>query len=197
MTKTGLRSGVHLIHRRVSYRSELREYCSDMEDFWLISIFSASRSKPMQAIVISSDSEGDGPSAGSGKSGWVDTAFKCFLIWFEACHRYRSRTRFRPKEEFEETQLDEEPDSILDDISSAVSGAQDDSIMGPDSEEEEEEVNDILAEDWYSAIHLFCVYLTIISKLWYLPCSFVQNIFLFCCYFKSNHVRVRRDSICT
>lgn len=98
----------------------------------------------MQVIVISSDSEGDGPSAGSGKPGWVDTAFKCFLTWFEAWHRHRSRTRFRPKEEFEETQLDEEPDSILDE--SAVSRAQYDSIMGPDSEEEEE-VNDLLAED--------------------------------------------------
>lgn len=43
--------------------------------------------------------------------------------------------------------MDEEPDSILDDISSAISGTPDDSIMGPDSEEEEEEVNDLLAED--------------------------------------------------
>ncbi len=67
--RTGLRSGEPLIHRRVSHRSELREYCSNIEDFWLISIFSTSRSKPMQVIVISSDSEGDGPSAGSGKPG--------------------------------------------------------------------------------------------------------------------------------
>lgn len=62
--------------------------------------------------------------------------------------RYRARFRPSVKQEFEESELDKDIDSIIDGNSSAMNEVSYDSIMGPDSDEEEEdEVSGLLAED--------------------------------------------------
>jgi condensin complex subunit 3 len=89
----------------------------------------AAARKPMQVIVISSDSEGYEGKATPGSTP-------------------KTGARFRQSVKTEEIELDKEINELLSHTAgpSALSEVPYDSIMGPDSEEEDE-VNDLLVED--------------------------------------------------
>lgn len=126
--------------RTLPRRAALVDYSSDLHV--LIGDFFSAAKKPVQPISLSSDSEGLGETSSLSKQRWVEF----FTVTTKQHHLYYSRTQNRSLVKDEEGELDKDINKLLGNNSFANSETTYDSIMGPDSEDEEGEVNDLLAE---------------------------------------------------